>query len=303
MLDRVVPVRGSSMVRVGGSVEDTRLGWRSATVTSVVEGTEGPALGNDRTPHPFEDQLTSARVYDYLLGGKDNLEIDRGMAHQMLSRAPELKTLAWFTRSFMRRAVEMAAQAGIRQFIDVGSGIPNSPNVHEVAREIEPSARVVYVDYDPVVVAHCDALLAKSPGVAALLGDVRRPRDILDQLTDRALIDLDEPVAILLISVLHYVMDDERPAEITATFRDQLASGSYMAIAHGSSDSDPEILRVLTGTNDTSAQVAFRSTAQTEAFLDGFELFEPGVVPVQRWLRPGLPDTRMVMLGAIGRKP
>ncbi|WP_245718483.1 SAM-dependent methyltransferase [Nocardia miyunensis] len=296
-------VYGSSTVRIGGSVEGTRLLWQSATVTSVVEGMEGPALENDRTPHPFEDQLNSARVYDYLLGGKDNRAIDRGMAHQMLSRAPELKTLAWFTRSFLRTAVEMAAEAGIRQFIDLGSGIPNSPNVHEVAREIEPTARVVYVDYDPVVVAHCDALLAKSPGVAALLGDVRRPHDILDQLNDRALIDLDEPVAVMFISVLHYVMDDEHPAEITAAFRDRLAPGSYVAIAHGSSDSDPEILQVLTGTNNTSAQVAFRSTAQTETFLAGFEVFEPGVVPVQQWLRPGLPDTRMVMLGAIGRKP
>ncbi len=255
-------------------------------------------------PHVFDfGELSSARVYDYLLGGKDNYEIDRDLACQMLSRAPELKTLAWFTRCFMRRAVEMAADAGIRQFIDLGSGIPSSPNVHEVARGIEPSARVVYIDYDPLVVSHCVALLAEPPGVAALLGDVRRPHDILDQLTDRALIDFDEPVAITLVSVLHYVMDDEHPAEIIAAFRDRLAPGSYMAVTHGCSDSAPEILQVLAGTNDTSAQVAFRSTAQTEAFLAGFELLEPGVVPVQEWLRPDLPDTRMVMLGAIGRKP
>ncbi|WP_084526294.1 SAM-dependent methyltransferase [Nocardia vaccinii] len=269
----------------------------------MVERIEGPTLENDRTPDPFDGQLSSARVYDYLLGGKDNLEIDRGIAHQMLSRTPDLKTLVWFTRGFMRKAVEMAADAGIRQFIDLGSGIPNSPNVHEVAREIEPAARVVYVDYNPVVVAHCDALLAKSPGIAALLGDIRRPHDILDELTDRALIDLDEPVAITLVGVLHYVMDDEHPAEIIAAFRDRLAPGSYVAIAHGSSDTAPEVLQTLTGTNGTSAQVAFRSTAQTEAFLAGLELLEPGVVPVQKWLRPGLPDTRMVMLGAIGRKP
>ncbi|MQY19715.1 SAM-dependent methyltransferase [Nocardia macrotermitis] len=269
----------------------------------MVEGTEGPAPESDRTPHPFEGQLTSARVYDYLLGGKDNRAIDRGMAHQMLSCAPELKTLAWFTRNFLHTAVRKAAEAGIRQFVDIGSGIPNSPNVHEVAREIEPSARVVYVDYDPVVVTHCDALLANSPGVTALLGDVRHPGDILAQLHDRSLIDLDEPVAILLISVLHYVMDDEHPAEITAALRDRLAPGSYLAIAHGSSDSDPEILQVLTGLDDTSAQVAYRSTAQTQTFLDGFELLDPGVVPVQQWLGPDLPETRMVMLGAIGRKP
>ncbi|WP_051187846.1 SAM-dependent methyltransferase [Nocardia tenerifensis] len=270
----------------------------------MVQGTEGPAPEHDRTPRPFTpEQLNSARVYDYLLGGKDNLEIDRDMGDRMLSRAPEIKTLAWFTRSFMLKAVEMAAEAGIRQFLDLGSGIPNSPNVHEVAREIEPSARVVYVDYDPVVRAHCDALLAKPRGVTALLGDVRRPLDILDQLKSQRLMDFGEPVAVTLVSVLHYVMDDEHPAEIIAAFRDQLAPGSYLAITHGSSDSAPEILQVLAGTHDTSAQVSFRSAAQTEAFFAGFELLEPGVVPVQQWLRPGLPETRMVMLGGIGRKP
>ncbi|WP_280265378.1 SAM-dependent methyltransferase [Nocardia wallacei] len=270
----------------------------------MVEGNEGPAPESDRTPHPFDtDELSSARVYDYLLGGKDNYDVDRDMARQMLSSAPEIKTLAWFTRSFMRKAVEMAADAGIRQFIDLGSGIPTSPNVHEIAREIEPSARVVYVDYDQVVYAHCNALLAGSPGIAALLGDVRRPHDIIDQLKNHTLIDFNEPVAITLVSVLHYVMDEESPAEIIAAFRDEMAPGSYMTITHGSSDSDPEILQVLTATKGTSAQVCFRSAPQTEAYLAGFELLEPGVVPVQQWLRPDLPDTRMVMLGGIGRKP
>ncbi|MFI9400733.1 SAM-dependent methyltransferase [Nocardia sp. NPDC052316] len=270
----------------------------------MVEETDGPALEPGRTPQPFDpNELNSARVYDYLLGGKDSREVDRDMGDEMLSRAPEIKTLAWFTRSFMLKAVEMAAEAGIHQFIDLGSGIPSSPNVHEVARGIDPSARVVYVDYDPVVHAHCDALLAKPRGVSALLGDVRRPQEVLDQLKNHTQIDFSEPVAITLISVLHYVMDEEGPADIVAAFRDQLAPGSYLAISHGSLDSSPEILEVLAGTKGSSAQVTFRSTAQTEAFLDGFELLEPGVVPVQQWLRPDLPETRMVMLGAIGRKP
>ncbi|MEV6554241.1 SAM-dependent methyltransferase [Nocardia sp. NPDC051756] len=270
----------------------------------MVEGTEGPASETSRTPEPFEPgQLNSARVYDYLLGGKDSREIDRGMGDEMLSRAPEIKTLAWFARSFALKAVEMAAEAGVRQFIDLGSGIPNSPNVHEVAREIEPTARVVYVDYDPVVHAHCDALLAKPRGVSALLGDIRNPGDILDQLKSNSLIDFNEPVAITLIGVLHYVMDEEDPGNVVATFRDQMAPGSYLAIAHGSLDSSPEVLQVLEGTKGTSAQVSFRSRTQTAAFFDGLEVLEPGVVPVQQWLRPDLPETRMVMDGAIGRKP
>ncbi|MFC9434794.1 SAM-dependent methyltransferase [Nocardia sp. NPDC057030] len=270
----------------------------------MVEGTEGAVSANDRTPKPFKaDQANSARVYDYLLGGKDNRDTDRDIADQMLSEAPEVKTVAWFARSFALKAVQMAADAGIRQFIDLGSGIPNSPNVHEAAWEIAPTARVVYVDYDPVVHVHCEALLADPRGVTALLGDIRHPHDIIDQLKTKSLIDFSEPVAILLIGVLHYVMDVEDPAAILATFRDQMAPGSYLAITHGSLDSSPEILQVLEGTKNTSAQVEFRSAKQTEAFLAGFELFEPGVVPVQQWLRPDLPRTRMVMDGAIGRKP
>lgn len=259
---------------------------------------------NDRTPQPFNgDQPNSARVFDYLLGGKDNRDIDRDLADQMLAEAPEIKTVAWFARSFALKAVRMAAEAGIRQFVDLGSGIPTSPNVHEVAWEIEPSAQVVYVDYDPVVHVHCQALLADPRGVTALLGDIRRPDDILDQLKNNTLIDFNEPVAITIIGVLHYVADDEHPAEIIAAFRDQLAPGSYLAIAHGSLDSSPEILQVLAGNKNTSAQVDFRSAKQTEAFLAGFELLEPGVVPVQQWLRSDLPETRMVIDGAIGRKP
>ncbi len=242
-------------------------------------------------------------MWDLLLGGKDNYDVDRQVVGELMRVAPETKTLAWFARSFVCKAVEMAADAGIRQFLDLGAGLPNSPNVHEVAREIEPSARVVYVDYDQVVYAHCNALLAESPGVAALLGDIRRPRDILDQLNDSALIDFGEPVAITLGGVLHHVMDDEHPAEIIAAFRDEMAPGSYLAITHGSSDSAPELLQMLAGTAGTSAEVCFRSAAQTQAFLAGFELLEPGVVPVQQWLRTDLPETRMVMLGAIGRKP
>ncbi len=262
------------------------------------------ASSDDRKPSPFiPDQLNSARVYDYLLGGKDSLEIDRDMGDQMLSRAPEIKTLAWFARSFAFKAIETAADAGIRQYIDLGCGIPNSPNIHEVARKIEPSARVAYVDYDPVVFAHIDALLAKPDGVDVVLGDIRNPHDVLDQLKIQTLIDFTEPVSIIFSGVLHYVMDDERPSEIVAAFRDQAAPGSQLMISHGSLDSDPEVLQVLTATAGTSAQVRFRSAAQIEELFDGFDVLEPGVVPIQEWLRPDLPKTRMVMTGGIGRKP
>ncbi|AFU02838.1 SAM-dependent methyltransferase [Nocardia vulneris] len=258
----------------------------------------------DRKPEPFDPvALNAARVYDYLLGGKDYREVDRDMGNEMLSRAPEIRTVAWFARSFGLKAVQLAADAGIRQFIDLGSGIPNSPNVHEAAREIEPSAEVVYVDYDPVVHAHCDALLAGPRGITSLLGDIRCPGDVLDQLKNHTMIDFNEPVAITAIGVLHYVMDDERPSEIVAAFRDHMAPGSLLAISHGSTDTAPEILQVLAAAEGSSAQVRFRPAAQTSAFFDGFEVLEPGVVPIQQWLRPDLPETRLVMDGAIGRKP
>ncbi|WP_280455704.1 SAM-dependent methyltransferase [Nocardia brasiliensis] len=265
-------------------------------------GTDAAPQGLPRVPQPFDPgALNAARVYDYLLGGKDYRDIDQDMGNEMLSRAPEIKTVAWFARSFMLKAVQMAADAGIRQFIDLGSGIPAPPNVHEAAREIEPSAEVVYVDHDPVVHSHCDALLAGPRGITALLGDIRRPAEVLDLIKNHTTIDFNEPVAITAIGVLHYVMDDERPGEIVATFRDAMAPGSFLAITHGSTDSAPEVLQVLTAMAGTSAEVCFRSPAQTEAFLDGFELLEPGVVPVQEWLRPDLPKTRMVMDAAIGR--
>ncbi len=270
--------------------------------------TQGEVLAdiseNLRKPEPFDPgALNAARVYDYLLGGKDYREVDQDFGNELLSSAPEIRTVAWFARSFMLKAVQMAAETGIRQFIDLGSGIPASPNVHEAAREIEPSAQVVYVDYDPVVHTHCDALLAGPRGITALLEDIRHPGEVIDQIKNTTLIDFSEPVAITIIGVMHYVMDSEAPGEIIAAFRDHMAPGSFLAVTHGSTDTNPEILQVLKTATGTSAQVQFRSTTETEALFDGFDLLEPGIVPVQEWLRPDLPKTRMIMLGAVGLKP
>lgn len=246
---------------------------------------------------------SSARIYDYMLGGKDNYDIDREIAHRMLAIAPDTKTLAWFIRQFLVKAVQLAADAGVRQFIDLGAGIPTSPNVHETAREIEPSASVVYIDNDPIVHAHCDALLAHSPGVTALKADIREPDDIIDRLKTGALIDFDQPVAVLIIGVLHYVMDDEDPYGIVAKFRDVLAPGSYLAITHGSNDTHPDFIsQSQDDTNQSPSQVRYRSQEQTEAFFDGFDMIAPGVVPAQEWLGDDLPATRLVIYGGIGRK-
>ncbi|MBF6468968.1 SAM-dependent methyltransferase [Nocardia beijingensis] len=259
----------------------------------------------ERAPRGVDPNLpNSARVYDYLLGGKDNYEVDRAVAHRMLAIAPDTRTLAWFSRQFLVRAVQSAAEAGVRQFIDLGAGIPTSPNVHEVARKTDPSARVVYVDFDPVVYAHCNALLANSEGVTVLQGDVRRPEEIIDRLRSEGLIDFGEPVAITLVGVLHFVMDDERPAEIVARLREAMAPGSYLAFTHGGDNSNSEfITRSSSDTANSSAQVVYRSPAVVESFFEGFEMLDPGVAPLQQWLGDDLPDTGLVLLGGVVRKP
>ncbi|MET7767867.1 SAM-dependent methyltransferase [Nocardia sp. NPDC005366] len=245
----------------------------------------------------------AARVYNYMLGGKDNYEVDQLFAHRMLAVAPDTRTTAWFSRRFLLRAVEMAARAGVRQFIDIGAGIPISPNVHEVAQEIEPTARVVAVDYDPVVHVHANALLASSPGVTSMLGDIRQPDIIIERLRSEQLIDFDQPVAILIVGVLHYVMDDEDPAGIVARLRDELAPGSYLAFTHGSVDTHEDFIAQSSDTTaGSSSQPRYRTGDEVSRLLDGFDLLEPGVVPVQDWLDDDLPSTNLVLLGGIGRK-
>ncbi|MFE9575336.1 SAM-dependent methyltransferase [Nocardia sp. NPDC006044] len=258
----------------------------------------------DRAPGLNPHVPSSARIYDYMLGGKDNYDVDREVAHRMLAIAPDTRTLAWFIRLFLVKAIEMAATAGVRQFIDLGAGIPTTPNVHEVARKIEPSARVVYIDNDPIVHAHCDALLAHSPGVTALKADIRLPEDIIDRLKTGELIDFGQPVAVLAVGVLHYVMDEEDPYGIAAKFRDLMVPGSYLALTHGSDETHPDfIAQSHDDTDGSPAQVVYRTKTQTEAFFDGFDLLYPGVVPAQEWLDDDLPATRLVIYGGIATKP
>ncbi|WP_328396233.1 SAM-dependent methyltransferase [Nocardia sp. NBC_00416] len=259
----------------------------------------------NRTPQGVDPhEPRSARVFDYLLGGKDNYEVDRVFAHRILAVAPETRSLAWFSRKFLLHAVRVAAAAGVRQFVDLGSGIPTSPNVHEIAHETDPSARVAYVDHDPVVFVHSNAIMTKHPGVTALQADVRHPDELLGRLESESGIDFAEPVAITIVGVLHYVMDDEYPGELVRRYRDAMAPGSYLALSHAAATSDPEIItRTSQDAMNTSAQVRYRSLERVTSFLDGFENLEPGVVPLQRWLGDDLPDTKLVLYGAVGRKP
>ncbi|MEV5836346.1 SAM-dependent methyltransferase [Nocardia sp. NPDC052112] len=246
----------------------------------------------------------AARVYNYLLGGKDNYEVDQHVAARMLAVAPDTKTTAWFSRKFLLNAVEDAARAGIRQFIDIGCGFPFSPNVHEVAQEVDPSARVVMIDYDPVVYVHANALLSGTSGVTSILGDIRRTNEIIDKTRTEGQIDFDQPVAILMVGLLHYLLDEEQPFDIVARLRDVMASGSILAFTHASALSCDELVaRVTADTDGSSAQCQFRTPDEVAVFLQGFEVVEPGLVPVQDWLDDDLPRTRLVILGGVGRTP
>ncbi|WP_425564035.1 SAM-dependent methyltransferase [Nonomuraea longicatena] len=233
---------------------------------------------------------SSARVYDYLLGGKDNLAIDRAVAGKLLTVAPDTRLVARANRRFLTRAVRHLAEQGVRQFLDLGTGIPTSPSVHEVVREVSPACRVVYVDYDPVVRLHAEVLLAKAPGVAGIHGDLRRPADVFADPHVSGLIDFDQPVAVLMVAVLHFVMDEEDPAGIVASFRKRMAPGSHLVLSHTMADSEPEAIRQLAmATADSPAQSVFRKHEEVLALFDGFELIGPGLVPVQDW-RIGEPD-------------
>ncbi|WP_063039750.1 SAM-dependent methyltransferase [Nocardia pseudovaccinii] len=262
------------------------------------------AVVADRAPTGVDpSKPNAARVYNYLLGGKDNYEIDQRVADRMLAVAPDTKTTAWFSRKFLLQAAEDAAAAGIQQFIDIGAGIPISPNVHEAVQKVDPAARVVMIDYDPVVHAHTNALLSGTSGVASVLADLRRTDELIERARTVGGINWAQPVAILMVGVLHFIMDDEHPAEIVACLRNAMAPGSVLAFTHGSVYTDGELMAQMDGdTSGTTAQCVFRTGEDIAAFLDGFEEVDPGVVPVQEWLGDDLPRTRLVILGAIGRK-
>ncbi|OLB75879.1 MAG: hypothetical protein AUI14_20190, partial [Actinobacteria bacterium 13_2_20CM_2_71_6] len=191
----------------------------------------------DWAPQEIDINVPSAaRMYDYYLGGAHNFAADRELAEQALRAMPDGRFLARTNRAFLRRAVRFLARAGIRQFLDIGSGIPTAGNVHEVAKQVTPDARVAYVDIDPVAVSHAQALLAADPRTGALRGDLRRPDRILADPALGAIVDLDQPVAVLLLAVCHFVPDSDDPAGIIAQLRAALAPGSHLVISHGTDE-------------------------------------------------------------------
>jgi SAM-dependent methyltransferase len=254
-----------------------------------------------------------ARVYDYLLGGNDHFEVDREAAvHATAAFGGGIDTARFIVRAnrdFLGRAVRyLAIEAGMRQFLDIGTGIPNADNVHAVAQKAAPTSRIVYVDYDPIVLAHAHALLESTPegATAYIHGDLRQPEPILEGAA--ATLDFSQPVAVVLIGVLHFLRDRDDPHGIVARIVDALAPGSYLAIGHLASDINPEEMSALAERYDESVDEAMvvRSHAEVSRFFEGMELVHPGVVPLDQW-RPDEPtaSTGFVLpaYGAVARKP
>jgi SAM-dependent methyltransferase len=235
------------------------------------------------------DRPSAARVYDYYLGGSHNFAVDRDMARQAIADWPDLPRVLQANRAFMRRAVRFCVSQGIDQFLDVGSGIPTVGNVHEVAQAEDPAARVVYVDIDPVAVAHSGALLAHDPRTEVVHADFLDVDAVLGAPAARAVLDLDRPVALLAVALLHFVGDESRPAEALARYRDALAPGSHLVLSHASADIMPperadEHVALY---RRTATPMSMRPHDEVEAFFDGFTLLEPGVVGIPFWRPDG----------------
>ncbi|GAA0269837.1 SAM-dependent methyltransferase [Cryptosporangium japonicum] len=246
-----------------------------------------------------------ARRYDYWLGGTDNFAVDRAAGDAIAAAYPSIRTLAVENRRFLRRAVSfLAGAAGVRQFLDIGTGIPTANNTHEVAQALAPDARVVYVDNDPIVLTHARALL-RGGGTAYLEADFRTPGVILDRAAST--LDFDEPIGLLLVALLHLVRDSDRPYAHVATLVEALPPGSYLVISHGTADLVPEAVRARVAaadaTSPTPSQV--RSKDEVAGFFAGLELVEPGIVPVSEWRPEGVPvpPPEASCYGAVARKP
>jgi hypothetical protein len=258
---------------------------------------------------PYDTSVAHiARVYDYWLGGKDNFAADREAAEQAIEVNPDIVVTARANRAFLRRAVTyLAREAGIRQFLDIGTGIPTNNNTHEVAQRIAPESRIVYVDHDPIVLSHARALLSSTPQgrTAYVDADLRAPAEILAEAGP--ILDFGRPIAVMLVAILHFIALDEDPRGIVRQLVDAVPSGSYVAISHPASDIDAGVMNDMARRlNQLMVQKATaRSRDEVAAFFDGLDLVEPGLVRVPDWR----PDSeieaapRCAMWAAIGRKP
>ena len=257
------------------------------------------------TTHP-----NIARVYDYLLGGKDNFEADRELGDRIKDAMPGVRLGVEQQRAVLRRVVRyLVGEAGIGQIIDIGSGLPTAGNVHETAREIAPGTRVVYVDHDPVVLTHARALMSDDRTTIAIGGDARDIDGILGNPELKAHVDLNRPVGLLLCGLLHHILDDEDPFGMVAAYRAALPSGSYLFIHHLAEVDDPTVAAAQAELQRATGRGQFRPADRIALFFDGLEMVDPGLVSVTEW-RPDAAtpsvDTNPVLrlaVAGLARKP
>ncbi|MET8943424.1 SAM-dependent methyltransferase [Streptomyces sp. NPDC004542] len=253
-------------------------------------------------PHP-------ARMYDWYLGGKDNYPVDEEMGRQMLALDPRVPVMARVNRAFMHRATRWLAGQGVRQFLDIGTGIPTEPNLHQIAQQVAPDSRIVYCDNDPIVLAHAAALLRGTPEGATeyLQADVREPAAIIEGA--KRVLDLDRPVALSLVALLHFVSDEDGAHELVDRLLSELPSGSYLTMTHATADFTPEEAAAATEKlKAAGVTLALRSREEFTRFFDGLELVDPGVEIVHKWHPelgdpvPGQDDGVIPGYGAVARK-
>lgn len=260
-------------------------------------------------PEIDPDKPSVARIYDYWLGGSQNFAADREVARRTAEAMPHLPLATRANRAFLRRVVHhLVADLGITQLLDLGSGVPTVGNVHEVARKADPEAKTVYVDIDPVAIAHARALLTDVPGTEAILADLRRPEAVLAHPLLRDTLDLDRPVAVLIFAVLHFIPDAAEAGAIVHDFMRATAPGSYLALSHGTPDhEDPDTQAAAAEAYRRKTGIPFvsRTPEQIGAWLDGLEVQSPGLVPIDTWRPdPGTePQPNQIMCGVLAHKP
>ena len=249
---------------------------------------------------------SSARIYDYLLGGGHNFEADRRTAEALIKVLP-VRDMARRNRAYLRRVVLELAELGVRQFLDLGSGIPTVGNVHEVAHEVAPDAKVVYVDFEPVAITHAELMLANERDVTALLGDLREPEKVVAQAQQH--LDFSQPIGLLVVGVLQFIPDSDDPWDVLSRYVDSLSSGSYLALSHFTADSMPAAMAAGKEIFAKTAEpITPRTRAQVTDMLAGTEIVEPGIVFTPEW-RPETPEdvgddpARANLYAAVGRKP
>ncbi|MBI4941190.1 MAG: SAM-dependent methyltransferase, partial [Actinobacteria bacterium] len=281
--------------------DGTTGGTPGTTASSPVDGVWPPPEFDTGAPH-------SARMYDYWLGGKDNYPADRQLAEMFIQQIPSLPAMARENRDFVERATRYLTAAGVTQFLDIGTGIPTSPNLHEVAQSVVPTAKVAYVDNDPIVLAHARAMLLSRPegSVAYVDADVRNAADLLGHPEIAPVLDLEQPVGLMLIALLMLLGPDDDPQGAVAALRDALPSGSHLALTHPTGDFDPESMSAVTAFAKGGGMTFVpRSQAEVAEFFGDWELVEPGIVPVRAWRPTGpVDDPRSAYYWAgVARKP